>query len=112
MFLNFPVDEKLRPYAGVDLTQLAPEFDKQAQVDANGGIFDKCGLNENGRFHERWERLFMGMRPSPCNAVRYFYWAEEFARGNPLDPKNAVRHGEVRLNLPGDDKFDPTLPMV
>jgi hypothetical protein len=91
MFLNFPMDEKLRPYAGVDLTQLAPEFDKQAQVDANGGLFDKCVLNENGHFYERWECLFMGMRPSPYNAVRYFYWAEEFAWGNPLDLKNAVR---------------------
>jgi hypothetical protein len=73
MFLNFPVDEKLRPCAGVDLTQLAPEFDKQAQADANGGLFDKCVLNENSRFYERWERLFMGMRPSPCDAVRCFY---------------------------------------
>jgi hypothetical protein len=112
MFLNFPMDETMRPYAGMDLTQLAPEFDKQAQVDANGGLFEKCVLNENGRFYERWERLFVGMRPSPYNAVRYFYWAEEFARGNPLDLKNAVRCDEVWLNLPGDDKFNPTLPMV
>jgi hypothetical protein len=75
MFLNIPMDLKLRPYAGVDLTRLAPLFD------------DKAVLNSEGRPYERWERLFMGMKPSPYNAVRYFCWAEEFARGNPADPK-------------------------
>jgi hypothetical protein len=100
MFLNFPMDRKLRPYAGVDLTQLAPLFDDKAVLDAQG------------RLYERWERLFMGMKPSPYNAVRYFYWAEEFARGNPADPKSALRYDQVKLNLPGDDDFDPTLPMV
>jgi hypothetical protein len=100
MFLNFPMDPKLRPYAGVDLTKLAPLFN------------DKTILDGNGRLYERWERLFMGMKPSPYNAVRYFYLAEEFARGNPEDPKNALRYDKVVLNLPGSDDFDPTLPMV
>lgn len=100
MLLNFPMDVKLRPYAGVNLTRLAPLLD------------DKAVLDSNGRLFERWERLFMGMRPSPYNAVRYFYWAEEFARGKPTDPKYAIRYDRVILNLPGGDSFDPTLPMV
>jgi hypothetical protein len=105
MFLNFPMDLRLRPYAGVDLTRLAPHFEK--------GAFDReAVLDENGRLYERWERLFMGMKPSPYNAVRYFYWAEEFARGNPVDSKNALRYDRVKLNLPGDPAFDPTLPLV
>jgi hypothetical protein len=54
----------------------------------------------------------MGMKPSPYNAVRYFYLAEEFARGNPSDPKNALRYDRVKLNLPGSKDFDPTLPMT
>jgi hypothetical protein len=50
--------------------------------------------------------------PLPYNYVRYFYWAEEFARGNPSDPKNALRYDKVVLNLPGSVSFDPTLPWV
>jgi hypothetical protein len=57
MSLNFPMDQKLRPYAGVDLTRLAPLFN------------DKAVLNSQGRLYERWECLFMGMRPSPNNAI-------------------------------------------
>jgi hypothetical protein len=112
MFLNFPMDLKLRPYAGVDLTQLAPAFNEQARARANGGLYEKCVLNKEGRLYERWERLFMGMRPSPYNAVHYFYWAEEFSRGNPQDAMNDMRYDRVRLNLPGDKVFDPTLPWV
>jgi hypothetical protein len=83
------------------LTKLAPLFD------------DKTVLDGNGKLYERWERLFMGMKPSPYNAVRYFYLAEEFARGNPEDPKNALlRYDKVVLNLPGADDFDPTLSMI
>jgi hypothetical protein len=85
---------------GVDLTQLAPHFEEQAGLDGNDKLF------------ERWERLFMGMKPSPYNAVRYFYWAEEFARGNPSEPNNAMQFDEVVLNLSGNLGFDPTLPMV
>jgi hypothetical protein len=100
MFLNFPMDPKIRPFTGVDLTQLAPHFE------------DQVGRKSNGKLFERWEHLFMGMRPSPYNAVRYVYWAEEFARGNPSELENAMGFDEVILNLPGDPKFDPTLPMV
>ena len=27
----------------------------------------------------------MGMKPSPYNAVRFYYWGEEFAKGNLLN---------------------------
>jgi hypothetical protein len=99
MFLNFPMHLGLRPYAGVDLSRLGPHFDPKVVLDHNGCMF------------ERWERLFLGMKPSPYNAVRYFYWAEEFAHGgNPTDTKNAMRYDKVILNLPGVADFDPTLP--
>jgi hypothetical protein len=44
--------------------------------------------------------------------VRYFYWGEEFARGNPFDEDNALRYDRVVLDLPGMDKFDPSNPSV
>jgi hypothetical protein len=97
MFLNFPMDPRIRPYAGVDLTSLRANLDK---------------VPAKGRILERWERLFMGMKPSPYNSVRYFYWAEEFARGNPLGESNALRYDRVILNLPGMELFDPSMPSV
>jgi hypothetical protein len=71
-----------------------------------------AGRERAGRAVLRWERLFMGMKPSPYNAVRYFYRAEELARGNPRDLNNPLHFSKVRLNLPGMETFDPTMPHV
>ncbi len=66
-----------------------------------------------GRILERWELIFMGMRPSPYNSVQYFYWAEEFACGNPLVEGNAFHYNRVvLLNLPGMKDIDPAKPNV
>jgi hypothetical protein len=97
MFLNFPMDPRIPPDAGVDLTLLRANLDK---------------VPEKGRILERWERLYMGMKPSPYNSVRYFYWGEEFARGKPLGESNALRYDPVILNLPGMESFDPSMPSV
>ena len=51
----------------------------------------------------------MGMRPSPYNAVRYFCWGEEFARGDRSMPTNPMGYDEVRLNLPGMSEYEPDL---
>jgi len=98
MFLNFPMDPAIRPFAGVDLSGISQHL-------TNPGP-------QGRRVLERWERLFMGMKSSPYNAVRYFYWAEEFSRGNPVDEGNALRYDRVILNLPGMPEFDPTKPNV
>ena len=91
MFHNFPMEER-----------------------CSGVQFESKGSGEGGRTTTllRWTRLFMGMRPSPYNAVRYYYWGEEFARGDPLDPQNPMGYDCIRLNLPGMNHFDPTLPKV
>jgi hypothetical protein len=54
----------------------------------------------------------MGLKPSPFMAVRFYYLAEEFARGNRKDKNNALRWDYVKLNLPGNPKYDITLPRV
>lgn len=103
MFLNFPMDPAIRPYAGVDLTHLKLFLDDVELYKGTGNWL---------KIVERWERLFMGMKPSPYNAVRYFYWAEEFARGNPQDPANALRYDRIIMNLPGMENHDPSEPSV
>jgi hypothetical protein len=97
MFLKFSMDPVIRPHAGVELTGLRAHLQTAPR---------------DGRILERWERLFMGMKPSPYNSVRYFYWGEEFARGNPLAKNNALRYDRMLLNLPGMASFDPSKPNV
>jgi hypothetical protein len=70
MFLNFPMDPAIRPYAGVDLTHLKVYFDDVGKAKSS---------EDWAKLLERWERLFMGMKPSPYISVKYFYGAEEFA---------------------------------
>ena len=65
MFLNFPMDKKIRSRAGIDVTQLRSHI--PALPDA-----PSSGRERKGRAILRWERLFMGMKPSPHNAVRCF----------------------------------------
>jgi hypothetical protein len=105
MFLNFPMDKKRRSRSGIDVTQMAashmPSLPKSRKA--------KINVKEE-RVLLRWERLFMGMKPSPCNSVRCFCWGEELVRGNPKDPKNPFGYSQVVLNLPGLKSFDPTNP--
>ena len=54
----------------------------------------------------------MGLKPSPNYSTRFYYWAEEFTRGNQADKDNILRWDEGRLNLIGDKAFNPTLPRV
>jgi hypothetical protein len=100
MFLKFLMDKKMRAFAGVDVKCLQPFFE------------DYVPVAHKPQMWERWERLFMGMKSSPYNAVRYFYWAGEFARGNPAEVNNALRYDKVVFNLPGMEGYDPSLPNV
>ena len=100
MFHNFPMPDSIRKHAGVDLSVLKGKI-KIAGHDPSS----RC-------IGVRWNRLFMGMKSSPYNAVRHYYLGEEFARGNPLDPSNPMGYSRIRLNLPGRPDYDPILPKV
>ncbi len=104
MFLNFPLDDKLKKYAGVDLTELRQEL-----IDIGIDVDSEFGKN---RIFLRWTRCLMGLRSSPYTAVRYFAWIEEFIRGSRSDKGNVFRFDQVRLNLPGMSCYDPSLPPV
>ena len=99
-FHNFFADDRIRKHAGVDVSPLNPCFPHSR----TGDKLKFMGL--------RWSRLFMGMKPSPYNAVRFYYWAEEFARGNLRDPSNPFGFDKVVLNLPGMESYDSTKPKL
>ena len=70
MFLNFPMDPKVRPYAGVDFKPLKKAIKSVKASQQDGPVF----LDDK----ECWEGLFMGMRPSPFVAIQYLCLALEF----------------------------------
>ncbi len=45
---------------------------------------DRLGYSHisNEEFQLWWERCWMGFKPSPYYATCFYYWAEEFVRGN------------------------------
>lgn len=91
-FLNFPLDMRIRPYVGVDLT---PYFGQDSK-----------------RVWERWGRCMMGFRSSPYNTALSFGWAEELIRGNPGDSTNPYQWDHVELNLPGSSLYQSSKPWV
>ena len=104
-FHNFFADERIRKHAGVEVSPLSPFF-RPSKTELSVGLPDLkfMGL--------RWSRLFMGMKPSPYNAVRFYYWGEEFSMGNFKNLSNPFGFDKVILNLPGMEEYDPTKPKV
>ena len=105
MFLNFPLDEELRKFTGVDVTKLRKELVER-------GILSKDEESREGRIFLRWVRCLMGLRSSPYNANRAMGWVEDVIRGDPSCVYNPFRWGDVILNLPGLEDYDPSLPKV
>jgi hypothetical protein len=96
MFLNFPLPSLLRRFSGVDLSHFSGDFEWDPKL--------------MGWVH--WTRCWMGLKPSPFMAVRFYYLAAEFGRGNRQEKKNPLRWDFIRLNLPGNPAYDPALPRV
>jgi hypothetical protein len=103
MFLNFPLDTKLRPYAGIDATALRESLKELDSIPREV-------LESKGRLFMRWERCLMGLRSSPFNACKAMAWADDIIRGDRFDPSNAFRWDRYLLNLPGTKDYDPSLP--
>ena len=87
MFLNYFIDERLRPYCGVDVSKL----------------FDDTQYK-----WLRWNRTLMGFRSSPYIAVKMFGWTLEMIRGDRHDVKNPFRWNRVQINLPGSVGYNPS----
>lgn len=89
MFLNYYMDINIRPYSGVDVSQLFPG---------------------KRTVWYQWERTFMGFRPSPFNAGKMFAITVDVIRGNPSDAHNPFRWNRVQCNFPGCPTYDPSIP--
>jgi hypothetical protein len=99
-FLNFPLPRVYRQFSGIDLGQFKSDFGDAFKAIPRY-LFGVC-----------WERCWMGFRPSPYYAVRFYYCAEEIIRGDRRAPGNPLRWDRIVLNLPGLREFDPSLPRV
>ena len=92
MFLNYFIDERLRPFVGVDVSKL--------------------GLKGEVKSWLRWNRTLMGFRSSPYIACKMYGWTLDVCRGNRFDPENPFRWDSVRVNLPGTKNYNPRLPWI
>jgi hypothetical protein len=92
-FLNFPLHPKLQKYCGIDVRSL---FHPRRKAT----------------YWLRWTRCMMGLRPSPYFTSQSTYFAEEVVQGNRAVAHNPFHWASVRLNLPGSEGYDPSLPWV
>ena len=102
MFLNFPLDRKLISFSGMDVTPFRAELE---------GSFKHISNNQK-KLYLTCTRCWMGFRPSPELACRFYYLAEEFVRGDRKCQNNPLRWDKIVLNLMGNENFNPALPNV
>jgi hypothetical protein len=79
LFHNFFADNWIQQYAWINTSVLSLVH------QACGASHDSSYLKCNGL---QLLCHFMGMRPSPYNAVWFYYWGEEFAKENLCNPSN------------------------
>ena len=107
MFLNYWLDEELRPYAGVDVSLLGE------RVVLNNGSVEFINTGFKKKIWERWECTLMGFQSSPYLCTQAFGWSEDFTLGEQGDHENnQLAWKEVILNLPGSGSYSPTKPWV
>ena len=102
-FLNFNLDESLKPYAGIDVTAIKDRLPE--------GTLKESQMKSEGRVFLRWERTLMGLRSSPYNAQKMMAWICNIIRGNPLNPNNVFRWDKYIANCPGHLDYNPAQPV-
>ena len=60
----------------------------------------------------RWLRLMMGLMLSPCAAMQVLLGASEVVKVGRSDLDNPFRWLNIRLDLPGDPRYSPTIPWI
>jgi hypothetical protein len=94
MFLNFMLAEDARHMVGIDISQFFSEEMKEGKLTS----------------WEIWMCCAMGLKVSPNHAIRALLHVEEFLLGNPLNKVNPFHTSGVKLNLPGTESYDLTIP--
>ena len=59
-----------------------------------------------------WVRLTMSLVLSPYTDIQGMLWVSEVVRGDRSEPNNLFRWDKIRLNLPGDPSYSPTIPWM
>ena len=67
---------------------------------------------DGGTLWECWNRMAMGMCPSPWVTIRLLMWMMEIVVGYTKELSNPFRWDYLVLNLPGDPDYDPGMPRV
>jgi hypothetical protein len=93
IFLNFILHKDLRSVSGVDLTCFFPAKD-------------------GAPVWETWQRAAMGLKSSPYQCTQAMGVAEEVIWGDRLDLMNVFCWNRLRMNLPGEPKYDSRVPWV
>ena len=107
MFLNYWLDEELRPYAGVDVSLLG----ERIVLKDGSTAFGEAGIKK--KIWERWERTLMGFQSLPYLCTQSFSWSEDFIKGDPDDHENnPLAWKEMVLNVPGSKSYQPMKPWV
>ena len=91
MFLNYFMCQAIRQYSGVDLTEVM-----------------KSGKTE----WKRWNRIFMGFRPSPYIACKLFGWSVDIILGDRWSSKNPFKWNGMAANFPGAQNYNPAKPRL
>jgi hypothetical protein len=105
MFLNFPLPFVLQRCSGIDVSTFKQEINEDEDLTSFPD-------DDKSRAWANWNRCWMGLKPSPYMAIRFYYITEEFCRGDRKLKTNPLRWDYVRLNLPGDPLYDPSLLRV
>jgi hypothetical protein len=93
MFLNFPMHESIQPYSGIDVRPYCYPGSTQTHI-------------------ERWVRCMMGSTAAPYVTTQCLALAKEVVYGDKSLPDNPFGWTRVRLNLPEQPEYTPTLPWV
>ncbi len=102
MFLNYQLQEDVKPFTGVDLTSL----------------YD--GPEDPGPRMAVWDRNLMGFAASPYNSIKMALVAEEICKGDCFETGigcdgkelNPFQLEVISLNLPGTKDYDPRFSWI
>jgi len=107
MFLNFQLHHSVVPFTGVDMSGLG--------IDGSD-----AGVTQTLPRWACWDRNLMGFAASPYNSIKMALIVEEVVRGDRHETRlgangaqlNPFQWASVRLNLPGQSGYDPTLSWI
>jgi hypothetical protein len=94
-FYNFLLHPTIRPFCGIDVDPYLHPSGQQTRVP-----------------WMQWQRCVMGLATSPHGYVKMQMLAEELVQGKLCCPFNPFFFDLVRLNLPGSERYDPSIPRV